>query len=153
MEAIQLALFQCTDQVAVKQLVLDGLVEHWGLLDPTKNPGLDYIATTYAEATFLVARCGRKIVGCGALVPRCAQYGEIVRISVKKEFRGRGIGTMILNALCDAARTQGFERVILETTETWRGVVAFYLRNGFRITHYAQGDVYFECRMTLDVSR
>jgi ribosomal protein S18 acetylase RimI-like enzyme len=146
---ISLRPFQPADQAAVKNLVLAGLVEHWGVLDPTKNPDLDDIASTYASATFLVARCGETIIGTGALVPRQYDGGaedceaEVVRMSVAADWRRRGIGRMILQALVDHARQAGYRRIVLETTATWQEVIAFYLRYGFRITHYQDGDVYF----------
>jgi putative acetyltransferase len=145
---IELTPFQSVDQAAVKRLVQEGLAEHFGFLDSTKNPDLDDIASSYANATFLVARQDGEIIGCGALIPRSAQHAEIVRMSVKKEWRGQHIGKKILNALCDAARPQGFTRIILETTDTWAEVIAFYQRNGFQITHYENGDVYFERHLT-----
>src|SRR5215471_6453753 len=47
--------FQSANQAAVKGLILAGLTEHWGALDPTKNLDLHDIGVTYAQATFLVA--------------------------------------------------------------------------------------------------
>lgn len=144
MEPVTLQLFQASDQAAVKRLILAGLVEHWGFLDETKNPDLDDIAASYAGAAFLVGRQGERIVGCGALVPRTSTTAEIVRMSVAKDLRQQGLGRQILGALLDHARAQGFQRVILETTATWSEVVSFYQRCGFHITHYQDGDVYFE---------
>jgi putative acetyltransferase len=135
--------FQPADQAAVKTLVLAGLVEHWGSLDPAKNPDLEDIAASYAQAVFLVARRGEQIVGTGALVPRSEDTAEVVRMSVATAWRRKGIGRMILQELVDRARQAGFQHLILETTETWQEVIAFYLRFGFRITHYQEGDVYF----------
>jgi GNAT superfamily N-acetyltransferase len=139
--------FQPGDQAAVKDLVLAGLVEHWGVLDPTKNPDLEDIAVSYQDAVFLVARCQERIIGTGALIPRQDHTAEVVRMSVAADWRRQGIGRMILQALVDHARQAGYTRVILETTETWQEVIAFYLRYGFRITHYKEGDVYFEYRL------
>jgi putative acetyltransferase len=135
--------FQPADQAQVKALILAGLVEHWGVLDPTKNPDLEDITTTYASATFLVARCAGRIIGTGALVPRTDDIAEVVRMSVAADCRRQGIGNTILHALVTHARQAGFRRVILETTDTWQDVIAFYLRFGFHITHYQDGDVYF----------
>jgi GNAT superfamily N-acetyltransferase len=135
--------FQPADQAAVKALVQAGLADHWGFLDPTLNPDLNDIATTYAGATFLVARQGERIIGCGALVSRGEGIAEIVRMSVSRDLRGQGVGRQILSALVERARPLGFRRIILETTETWQEVIAFYLRFGFHITHHAGGDVYF----------
>ncbi len=135
--------FQPEDQPPVKALILKGLVDHWGVLDPTKNPDLNDIATTYADALFLVARQSGQIIGTGALVPRGDGVAEIVRMSVSRECRRQGIGRRILQQLCEAARVRGYRRIFLETTESWSDVIAFYLSAGFHITHYQDGDVYF----------
>jgi putative acetyltransferase len=140
---VTLALFQPAEQAEVKNLVLTGLGEHWGEIDPTLNLDLNDIATTYAGATFLVAHCQGVIVGTGALVPRQEGTAEIVRMSVAAGMRRRGIGRLILQRLVDQARVQGFRRVVLETTETWDQVITFYQDNGFQITHWREGDVYF----------
>ena len=141
---ITLRTFKPADQSAVKDLILAGLAEHWGTLDPSKNPDLDDIASSYAGSDFLVARHLTRIIGTGALVPRANGTAEVVRMSVAADWRRQGIGRMILQALVDHARQNGFQHIILETTETWQEVIAFYLRFGFRITHYQDGDVYFE---------
>lgn len=136
--------FQPHDQAGVQALVLSGMAEHWGVLDLTKNPDLNDIAVSYAGALFLVARLDGRIVGSGALVPRREGVAEIVRMSVARDLRRQGVGRQILQALLQQARTAGYPRVILETTASWSEVVAFYLRCGFQITHYQDGDVYFK---------
>jgi putative acetyltransferase len=123
--------------------VLAGLADHWGKLDPSKNPDLNDIGSTYAHATFLVAWLQGKIVGTGALVPRSEEVVEIVRMSVARDVRRQGIGRLILQQLIVHAQAGGYRQVILETTSTWLEVVAFYERCGFRITHHRDGDTYF----------
>ncbi len=136
--------FRPEDQAEVKALVLAGLVDHWGVLDPTLNPDLNDIVASYARATFLVARRAGRVVACGALVPRGEGLGEVVRMSVARAERRRGLGRQVLERLLEEARAAGLRRVVLETTETWSEVIAFYLQAGFRITHHAGGDAYFE---------
>jgi len=143
MEPIIITTFHPSDQVVVKQLILSGLLEHWGFLDETKNPDLEDIATSYTGATFLVGRMGERIIATGALVPHSGSVAEVVRMSVAKDLRQQGIGRKILKALLEQARVQGFHQVILETTAVWSDVVEFYLHCGFHITHYQDGDVYF----------
>lgn len=140
---LRINLFQPRDQGAVKQLILAGLVEHWGFLDESKNPDLEDITSSYADSTFLVGWLGDQIVGCGALTPRSNQVAEIVRMSVAQNFRRHGIGRQILRALIEAAQQRGFEQVVLETTSGWSDVVTFYLSYGFCITHEQDGDTYF----------
>jgi putative acetyltransferase len=145
--------FQAEDQAAVKDLILAGLVEHYGFLDPTKNPDLNDIAITYADATFLVAWLDGEIVGTGALMPRSPETAEIVRMSVAAKMRRKHIGRQILQELIQRARKAGYRRVILETTETWSEVIQFYLNHGFRITYYQDGDVFFELDLEKVCSR
>jgi len=143
-DAIRVELIQPPDQAAVKALVLAGLVDHWGALDPTLNPDLNDIAASYAGAVFLVARQqGGRVIACGALVPRAAGTAEIVRMSVARDARRQGLGRMLLTQLVAHARAAGLRHIFLETTETWDEVIAFYLRCCFHITHHADGDVYF----------
>ena len=148
MQPFSLRPFRPEDQDAVRTLILAGLKEHWGTLDPTLNPDLDDITTSYKDATVLVACEGGRIIGTGVLKPRDTDAGEIVRMSVAGTMRRRGIGRRILDALIAAGRERGYARIILETTETWDGAIAFYQSAGFKITHHQDGDVYFVMELT-----
>ncbi len=64
-------------------------------------------------------------------------------MSVAADCRRRGIGRRILDALIAAGRERAYARIILETTQTWDGAIAFYQAAGFEITHHQDGDVYF----------
>ena len=138
--------FHPTDQTATKQLILAGLVEHWSTLDPTCNPDLDDIASSYWGETFLLAVKGEEIVGCGALIAEESKegYGRIVRMSVKKTDRRQGIGQRILKHLETAARHRQFQQIVLETTQTWESAVAFYLRNNYQIIGSWDGNTHFK---------
>lgn len=135
--------FRPEDQAAARALILAGLVQHWGFLDPTKNPDLDDIASSYADAAFLLAWLGDELVGTGALVREAEGIGRIVRMSVVAHARRQGIGTSILAGLRDRARAAGYHQLVLETTSTWDGVVAFYEQQGFRALGSWEGDTHF----------
>jgi putative acetyltransferase len=135
--------FQSEYQSEVKNLVLAGLVEHWGTLDPTKNPDLDDISRTYADGMFLVAWQNDQIIGTGALLPMSNDTAQIVRMSVAASMRRKGVGREILQKLCEQAKNDGYKRLVIETTDTWNEVIQFYTQFGFQITHYLDGDVYF----------
>jgi putative acetyltransferase len=140
---ITLTPFQPADQAETKDLILNGMAEHWGRIDPGRNPDLNDICMSYAGATFLVARQQGRIVGCGGIVPRSNGTAEIVRMSIAADVRRQGIGRRILEELVKTATSLGCNRIVLETTATWHDVIAFYERCGFRISHYLDGDVYF----------
>lgn len=131
------------DQSAAQALILAGLEERWGTLDPSLNPDLSDIAASYATGVFLVARLAGRLVGTGALTLESEGVGRIVRVSVARAHRRRGIGARILQALLDEARARGYHTLVLETTETWDDAIAFYLRHGFRIVARRHGDVHF----------
>jgi putative acetyltransferase len=142
-ENITIRPFQSENQAETKKLILAGLAEHWGTLDPSKNPDLDNISLNYADGLFLVALENNKIIGTGALVPKSADMAEIVRMSVAAHTRRRGFGKRILHELCEYAQQNGYKKLVLETTETWHEVIKFYKEFGFQITHHLDGDVYF----------
>jgi len=88
--------FQPENQAEVKNLILAGLAEHWGTIDPSKNLDLNDICSTYANAVFLVARLQNRIIGTGALVPKSNNTAEVVRMSVAADMRRQGIASQIL---------------------------------------------------------
>lgn len=63
-------------------------------------------------------------IGTGRLAPN----GQIGRMAVLGAWRGRGIGTMLLQTLLELARTRKFESV---TAHAQRKAAPFYLRHGF----------------------
>lgn len=146
-QSILIRPFRPVDQEEAKALILAGLADHWGEIDPTLNPDLNDISTSYKDGIFIVATQGGRIVGTGALVPHSAEKAEIVRMSVASDLRRSGIGTQVLDKLCEEGKTAGFSQLILETTATWDDVITFYQKYGFCITHYEESefgrDVYF----------
>ncbi len=140
--------FRACDQAAARALILVGLAEHWGFLDPTLNPDLEDIAASFAGGVFLLAWDGAQLVGTGGLLPVSAGTLQLVRMSVAKSYRRRGIGRCLLEQLLTAARAGGCKRVILETTHTWDEVIRFYLDCGFRVMHREGEDLYFELCMS-----
>ncbi|HET7611384.1 MAG TPA: GNAT family N-acetyltransferase [Rhodanobacteraceae bacterium] len=63
-------------------------------------------------------------VGTGRLAPD----GRIGRMAVLGDWRGRGIGTMLLHTLLDLARTR---RLAAVTAHAQRNAIPFYARHGF----------------------
>jgi len=147
---VEIKPFRLEDQDAAQRLVLAGLEEHWGVLDPTLNPDLDDIAACYANAIFLAAWQDNELVGTGALVHEAEGTARIVRMSVARSRRRQGIGRLLLDELCRRARALGYRALVLETTATWHDAIAFYTRNGFRATGASEGDIHFALVLTSD---
>ena len=83
------------------------------------------------DVVFLVARLGTDVVGCGALVDRAGQYGELKRMYVRPDRRAAGVGRAILAALAAQARARGLRTLRLETGNAQPEALALYERAGF----------------------
>jgi putative acetyltransferase len=86
--------------------------------------------------TFLVARAAAGIggrgraLGCAALVD-CGGYGEVKRLFVRPEARGRGVAKALMAAIEARAAAAGLRTVRLETGERLQPAVALYRALGY----------------------
>ncbi len=83
------------------------------------------------QGAFLIASSGGQPVGCGAVRRIEARTGEIKRMYVSPDARGRGIGRAVLAALEAEARTLGIARLVLETGLRQGEALALYEGAGF----------------------
>ena len=70
--------------------------------------------------------------GCGGIKFFGAAYGEIKRMYVRSQFRGWGLGKLILHYLSDYARQQGISLLRLETGIYQLEAIGLYERFGFQ---------------------
>lgn len=135
---IQIAPFDRAMQDAFRLRVLDGMAERWGSVDESLNADLDDIDTHHGNHCVLVALDGPLIVGTGILVLRAAE-GEIVRMSVHRDYRRRGIARQLLAELVHFASEKGVRRMVVETSAKWTEAQNLYEASGFTFTHSASG--------------
>lgn len=142
--AVTLRPFTPEDQEAARALILAGLKEHFGFIDPRYNPDLEDITESYVARgdTFLLAVRGEDILGTGALIRETAATGRIVRMSVAPEARRQGIGRLLVDRLLHAAGQRGFRRVVVETNDDWHDAIRLYRRCGFREYDRRDGEVH-----------
>lgn len=138
--------FRPADQPAARALILAGLAERWGALDPRLNQDLDDIWTSYVAAggAFLVVERHGAIVGTGALSVEAAGVGRIERVSVQPAHRRRGLGRAISQALIAEARRRGYRLVVVETTASWRSAITLYQGCGFEPLAQHDGDLHLQ---------
>jgi GNAT superfamily N-acetyltransferase len=80
-----------------------------------------------------------EIVGIGCLKQLDVNVGEIKRMFVKSEYRGKGIGKLILDALLTDARSIGYTKVRLDSPNFSREAHGLYQSMGFRCIEPYQG--------------
>lgn len=136
--------FQSTDQQATKALILQGLGERFGMINPDLNPDLDDINATYIESGFLFVVCeiDSTLIGTGALIKEEVNIGRIVRVSVANTHRQRGIGRLITDYLITAAPNLGYSMIVVETNEDWFDALQLYQRCGFMEYDRRNGEVH-----------
>ncbi len=78
--------------------------------------------------TFVIAESEGVPIGCGALTRLGPELAEIRSLGIVDGYKGKGIGTVMVEALVEEARQLRIPRVMALTYE-----VKFFERNGFTV--------------------
>lgn len=117
----------------VMALLLEHLDDMRATSPPESIHALDVDALAVPTITFVTARDGDELLGCGALKQLSSTHGEVKSMRTTAAARGRGVAASVLGWLLAEARTRGLSRVSLETgTEDYFAAAhRLYLRHGF----------------------
>ncbi|MDJ0703879.1 MAG: GNAT family N-acetyltransferase [Leptolyngbyaceae cyanobacterium MO_188.B28] len=83
------------------------------------------------KVDFFVARVDSKPASCGAIKLFGADYGEVKRLYVRSQFRGLGLGKLMLNHLANFAKDKGVHILRLETGIYQTEAISLYERTGY----------------------
>ncbi len=97
----------------------------------------------------LLAMEGDRPAGCVAMRDRPGGTCEMKRLYVVPEYRGRGIGRLLVEEVVARAERAGYRRMVLDTVPDMAGAIALYRRQGFvETTRYwdnpIEETIYFE---------
>jgi ribosomal protein S18 acetylase RimI-like enzyme len=84
------------------------------------------------RGALLVATVDGVPAGCAGLRPLDPATAEVKRLYVRPGTRGHGLGRRLTEALLDAARERGYDRVRLDTTPGMEAAQALYAVLRFR---------------------
>ncbi len=101
------------------------------LADMRKNNGKCYLAMEDGEVIGLVLGTIDQYDKYYYLDYKCPKRGRVLEIIVKKEYRRRGIGHMLMQKLEDYFRSVDCEYIILEVLSYNKTAIAFYNYNNF----------------------
>jgi putative acetyltransferase len=104
-----------------------------GLYPPESSHLLGVEELERPEVTVFAARDGGDALGMAALVDRGDGSGELKRMFVLPEARGRGIAADLIGALEDFATSNGIRVVQLETGPLQYAAIRLYERSGYRL--------------------
>jgi putative acetyltransferase len=122
------------DQPEVIALIAD-LDAYQDTLYPAEaRYALDMAALKKSNVVFAIARNSVNVaIGCGAVVVG-EQHGELKRMYVRLENRGKSVAQAILKKLELAAGEKGCEFLFLETGPYQLAALAFYGKQGYEKT-------------------
>jgi GNAT superfamily N-acetyltransferase len=83
------------------------------------------------DGVFVVVRDDGRAVACGGIARFDETRGEVKRMYVVPEARGRGIGRRLLGELEAQARALGYTALVLETGDRQEAALALYRHAGF----------------------
>jgi putative acetyltransferase len=83
------------------------------------------------DTTVFIARDNGLAVGCGALKRHAGATGEVKRMYTRPSHRGLKIGARIVEQVERLARSEGLQRLVLETGDRHPAAWAVYERAGF----------------------
>lgn len=69
----------------------------------------------HERVVFFVTRYDGQLAGCGGIKMFGADYGEVKRMFVRPQFRGKGLGKAMLQRLAEYARSRDANLLRLET--------------------------------------
>ena len=109
--------------------------------DPTTDDLYSLFQTP--RSIYWIALDGSEIIGgCGifptpALPEACA---ELVKFYLASEYRGKGIGRMLMEKSIESAREIGFRQIYLESMPELGKAIGMYKKAGFRSIDHPMGN-------------
>ncbi|HEY3780048.1 MAG TPA: GNAT family N-acetyltransferase [Fimbriimonadaceae bacterium] len=97
---------------------------------PEQRHGLKVEAIFQPHIRFVIARLDGQAVGCGG-VALFSDFGELKRMFVRAECRGKRIADAIIGALESEAKAANLSTVRLETGTEQFAAIRFYIRCGY----------------------
>ena len=106
-------------------------------LNPEKYPaesrhGYSVEKLLRAGVTFFVTRHDEFPAGCGGIKLFGMEYGEVKRMYVRQQFRGLGLGKLMLDHLAEYARNRQVATLRLETGIYQTEAIGLYESFGFQ---------------------
>jgi [ribosomal protein S18]-alanine N-acetyltransferase len=130
--------FRPSDVWAVYELASNNLKERY-------NPTIFTELSPYWPNGFLVIEDMGRIVGFLFGILSSEMESRVVMLAVKKEYRNKGLGTMLLNRYLLESANRGVQFISLEVRANNLPAIRFYQRLGFMMTgripnYYSNGE-------------
>lgn len=152
-------LIQPADNAEIAQ-VIRGALEEFGVNQPGTvytDPTTDDLYALFRDeksAYWIAEENGSIFGGCG-IYPTTGLpngYGELVKLYLRKEVRGRGIGQELMLKSIDSAREMGYTYLYLESLPELNQAVELYKKVGFKLLPNRLGESgHFACDLWMEL--
>lgn len=126
----------------------------WGpsFTDYAVKIALDFAKKEKSEKEELfVAEMNGTLIGCIMLCQTdVSEIGQLRLFAVEKEYRRYGVGTALINAFIEKAKSVGYQKLILWTASPLTAAIHHYEKIGFRITETVENYTWSTNGATLD---
>jgi GNAT superfamily N-acetyltransferase len=122
------------DAERVYRVLMRAFEEYDGQLDPPSGVYSETVASLaekVARGEALLCEADGRAVGCAFCTPE-PDYLYVGRFGVLPEYRGAGVGALLLGAAEERAAKLGYSRVRLNVRVILEGLRGYYERHGYR---------------------
>jgi GNAT superfamily N-acetyltransferase len=108
------------------------LADGLGGFDPGRSVSAEPDEMASPAGAFFVLELAGRPVGCAGLKTHAPRVGEVKRMFVAADVRGRGLGWALLRIIEDEAHRLGMQRLVLDTAAPLAAAAALYAAAGYR---------------------
>ena len=83
------------------------------------------------EGAFIIAKVNNEVIGCVGIRKIENKIGEMKRLFVNDNYKGRGIGKKLVEKIIEEAKIKNYEKIRLDTLNTMKAALDIYYKNGF----------------------
>jgi GNAT superfamily N-acetyltransferase len=122
--------------------------------DLTEAPDLEVLNDPQGkiidEGGFIfIALSGEKVIGTAALIKSANNLMELAKMSIRKDYQGKGISKLLMERCLVAARVQGISGLYLYSSTKLKAALCLYEKYGFKNvpltdSKYLTADVYMQ---------
>ncbi len=153
MEKIDISIIEPPDNPVLAEIIRSALAEFGAnkpgtvYYDPTTDALFELFQTP--GSTYYVAKEKDEIIGGAGIFPSDGLpegVCELVKMYLKKEARGKGLGKLLIDKCLYTAKEMGYQKVYLETMPELRKAVRVYEKFGFQYLEAPMGNTgHFGC--------
>jgi GNAT superfamily N-acetyltransferase len=116
-------------------------------VDQTSNP---QALVDAGGEIFFVLRDDRAIATC-AIIPVAPGVFEIAKMAVDPEFRGQGLGDVMMEAAINWGRTKGVDKIVIWSNTILVPAINLYKKHGFITVNFLQHPDYERANIEMEL--